>query len=66
MGDIADLYDHYDDDDERVTCKRCGRENLFWYEIRKPDGNPGWALFTLGMRRHHCPPASPDEFEALA
>lgn len=55
----------HDQDDEDVTCKHCGQDGLFWYQIRKPDGSPGWALFSAGVRRHQCPPASPDEFEAV-
>ena len=67
MGDIADMYDHYPDDEYfEVQCKFCGRGGLEWGEITRSDGSLGWALFTATGRRHTCNrAASPDEFAVI-
>ena len=39
MGDIADMYDYYDPDfdNQVVTCKFCGRDDLEWGKVVKAD-----------------------------
>ena len=58
MGDWADMEDRaldYDDGrEEEVTCKRCKRTGLTWYETAD-----GWRLYDyIGLRLvpHVCPP----------
>ena len=51
MGEIADLYNYgYEGENEgdRVTCRRCGEQDLEWQETPK-----GWRLAKDGVL-HVC------------
>ena len=67
--DYFDPYDEPPDDDDArpVTCKRCGRGNLFWEQYQDEQRNWRWRLIDKNEEPHTCGQASPAEFpiEAL-
>lgn len=66
MGEMADDHSWYDPDPSdfddpyskgrRVTCFKCGAENLEWGN----DGR-GWYLIDASGRPHTCPRSTPEE-----
>lgn len=52
-----------EDEDQDVTCNRCGRSGLqrdgIWNHTTK---EYDWVLIDERCQRHECPPASADEF----
>ena len=54
--DEYDMYDEGDDEPRGVTCKRCGKEDLFW-QRRYVDGQEKPVLFERSKftsRQHVC------------
>lgn len=65
MGDMADLYneypDEFDDEDQPVTCQRCGTRNLWWHHT-----GACWHLINNSGNFHVCKNAAkPNEFPDL-
>lgn len=55
------------DDDEGVTCKRCGEQGLYWQLVTQPDGRSEKpVLFDSADDRPHVCAPNPDDFEVLA
>jgi hypothetical protein len=57
MGDMADLYNYWFDDDDfepeappSVTCRYCHRGPFWWLE----DDNDDWRLVTATGKVHSC------------
>lgn len=59
--------DRLDEDDEQgVTCRRCGAGGLHWQNVTAPDGRSEKpVLFDEDFRRHYCQPSA-DDFEVVA
>lgn len=53
-------------DRNEITCKRCGEEELYWYQMPSADGKSEHpVLFDSATgRRHVCQEVSVDEFDA--
>ena len=75
MGDMADLFDSYEDEWDETEpaerdCNRCGADELHWEEARSRPGNRKiWVLVERDGSVHACPtaaPASADEFPLLS
>lgn len=45
---IPDYYGEEDDDDERITCKYCGKSDLYWDQTSR-----GWRLFEISSDKIH-------------
>jgi len=63
---MEDYFDEYDydgpDDDQNVTCNRCGAEHLEWV-----DTGVRWRLLDSDGKFHVCnTTASADEFEDIS
>jgi hypothetical protein len=55
-----------DEDEQCVTCNRCGEANLHWQQVIAADGKSDtYRLFNRRGRPHVCPPPSADAFEAV-
>ena len=50
MGDIAELYDYFIEDEAWSTprCRYCGSD-IYWQET-----DDGWRPYSVGGRRHSC------------
>lgn len=65
MNDSRKYRDRGASDRNEIVCKRCGAEDCYWYQMPSADGKSEHpVLFAPNGRRHVCPTASPDEFEA--
>jgi hypothetical protein len=76
MGELADeaidrLFDDYDGgyDEQDITCKRCGADELYWEEARGEHNEKRWVLMEYNGSVHVCPnapsAADADEFPTI-
>jgi hypothetical protein len=56
--------DEFPENDEGVTCLRCGEEGLYWQNVTQADGRSEKPVLFENGRRHVCKP-NPDDFEDL-
>jgi hypothetical protein len=53
------------DDDDGVTCNRCGESGYYWQETYTADGKPKPKLFDSETSKPHVCPLDADDFEVL-
>lgn len=62
MGDMAEMYDDWEDDEEGVECKHCHTKGLEWIHTGER-----WRLFDDEGKPHICKPkVSVDEFQDVS
>jgi hypothetical protein len=62
--EAPDFAEDDDDDEQGVTCNRCGAEGLYWQRVTQPDGRSEKPVLFEDGRRHVCKPSA-DDFEDL-
>lgn len=69
--DIDSLFSDYehdpsDYDDSDVTCKRCGKDGLYWIQVQGGKGTRYQLIDDATGQHHHCNVMQEDEFEDLS
>lgn len=60
------IFDEYDEPDDRITCNRCGESGLHWKMVPTADGmGESAVLFNERNRRHVCTPNVDDFSEVV-
>lgn len=59
-------YPDFEQDDEGVTCNRCGEAGCYWQPITQPDGRSEKpVLFDSATDKAHVCAPSADDFEVV-
>lgn len=62
-GDEFD-HDEFPENEDGVTCLRCGQAGLYWQEVITADGRSEKPVLFQGGKPHVCRPSA-DDFEDL-